>query len=99
MGASIADTDLDCRCPKRVIGLFGLQMRDRQRRAAYVKRERYHRGGNPEPPRRLLLVEAGQGFAGATCAASASGTPSSATSLSLEYPPARRISSTSINSP
>jgi hypothetical protein len=48
-----------------------------------VKRKRDHRGKNPEPPGWLLVVEAGQGFAGAACAA-ASGTPSSATSLSLE---------------
>ena len=35
---------------QRVVGFFGLQMDDRQRRAADVKRERDHRGKNPEPP-------------------------------------------------
>jgi hypothetical protein len=77
------ETDLDRRRAKRVIGFLGLQMHNRQRRAADVKRERDHRGGNPEPPGWLLLVEAGHGFAGAACAAT-SGTPSSATSLILE---------------
>ena len=76
---------LDRRCAKRVIGFFGLQMHNRQRRAANVERERDHRGRNPEPPGWLLLVEAGQGFAGAAaCDAAPSGTPSSATSLIFE---------------
>ena len=78
------EPDLDRRRAERVVGFFGLQMHNRQRRAADVKRERDHRGKNPEPPGWLLLVEAGQGFAGAACAAAASGTPSSATSLIFE---------------
>ena len=78
------ESDLDRRCAERVIGFLGLQMHNRQRRAADVKRERDHRGRNPEPPGWLLLVEAGQGFAGAACDAAPSGTPSSATSLILE---------------
>ena len=77
------ETDLDRRRAKRIVGFFGLQMRDGQRCPLDVKRKRDHRGKDPEPPGWLLLVEAGQGFAGAACAA-ASGTPSSATSLSLE---------------
>src|SRR5216117_2408935 len=94
------EPDLDRRGAEGVISFFSLQMRNRQRRASDVKHERGHRGKNPEPPGGLLLVEAGQGFAGgAACDAAPSGTPSSATSLIFEYPPARRISSTSINSP
>ena len=78
------ESDFDRGCAERIVGLFGLQMRDRQRRAADVKRKRDHRGKNPEPPGWLLLVEIRSGFAGAACAAAGSGAPSSATSLIFE---------------
>ena len=73
--------DLDRLGAERIVVLVGLQLHDRQRRSADVKRERNHRGGNPDPPGWLEIVEAGHGFAGAACGAGASGTPSSATSL------------------
>ena len=47
--------DLDRRRSERVVGLIGLQMRNRQRAAADVKRERGNRCQNPEPPGRLLF--------------------------------------------
>ena len=47
--------DLDRRRAKRVVGIVGLQMRDRERRAADMERERGNACENPEPPRRLLF--------------------------------------------
>ncbi len=76
--------DLDRRGAERIVLCVVLQLHDRKRHAADMQRERDHRGENPEPAGGLLLVQSGQGFAGAACDAAPSGTPSSATSLSLE---------------
>ena len=91
MDRSHFEPDLDRGRAERVVGLLGLQMRDRQRRAADVQRERADACENPEPPGRVLFVEvshhksAVQGFVSAGAGkAAASGTPSSATSASLE---------------
>ena len=78
------ESDFDRGCTERIVGFFGLQMRDRQRRAADVKRQRDHRGKNPEPPRWLLFVNIRHGLAGAAWDAVGSGAPSSATSLIFE---------------
>jgi len=76
-----------------IVGIVGAQMRNRQRAAADVKRERAQGCENPQPRgRSLFSVEAGhldisaaQGFGfSAEGGGEVSGTPSSATSLIFE---------------
>jgi hypothetical protein len=51
------ETDLDRGRTERVVGVVGLQMRDRQRHAAEMQREGGGACKNPEPPRWFLFVE------------------------------------------
>ena len=93
------EADLDRRRAEEIVGIVGAQMRDRQRSAADMQRERGDARENPQPSRRLLFDDRGQTscviahsqvFAisvlgvGRRRRGALSGTPSSATSLILE---------------